>query len=60
MVSDLEKAVRSDLFALIKEKNCHGIMVRVAWHDAGTFSFLPSGAVGETSTWLLRLPSYSW
>lgn len=36
MVSELEKAVRADLQALIKEKNCHGIMVRVAWHDAGT------------------------
>jgi len=37
MVSELETAVRADLAALIKEKNCHGIMVRVAWHDAGTF-----------------------
>lgn len=36
MVSELEKAVRADLQALIKEKNCHGIMVRVGWHDAGT------------------------
>lgn len=44
MVSDLEKAVRADLWELIKEKNCHGIMVRVAWHDAGTF-------------WLLMLPA---
>nr|WDI66646.1 ascorbate peroxidase [Bangia fuscopurpurea] len=38
MVSELEKAVRADLEALIKEKNCHGIMVRVGWHDAGTYS----------------------
>jgi len=37
MVSELETAVRADLAAMIKEKNCHGIMVRVAWHDAGTF-----------------------
>lgn len=36
MVSELEKAVRADLQALIKEKKCHGIMVRLAWHDAGT------------------------
>lgn len=56
MVSDLEKAVRADLQALIKEKNCHGIMVRVAWHDAGTWclwEFYRWGLATVTCLWLL-------
>ncbi|KAJ3058399.1 hypothetical protein HK102_010520, partial [Quaeritorhiza haematococci] len=32
------KLVREDILALLKEKNCHPIFIRLAWHDAGTFS----------------------
>ncbi len=33
----LQKA-KEDIRALLKEKPCYPIMVRLAWHDAGTFS----------------------
>ena len=31
------KACRRDLRRLIDTVNCHPILVRLAWHDAGTF-----------------------
>ncbi|EDQ92537.1 uncharacterized protein MONBRDRAFT_13407 [Monosiga brevicollis MX1] len=31
------KALKVDLAAFINEKNCHPILLRLAWHDAGTF-----------------------
>lgn len=31
------KKCRDDLRVFIDEKNCHPILVRLAWHDAGTF-----------------------
>eukprot|EP00244_Chara_vulgaris_P004956 TRINITY_DN19_c0_g4_i4.p1 TRINITY_DN19_c0_g4~~TRINITY_DN19_c0_g4_i4.p1 ORF type:complete len:247 (+),score=41.99 TRINITY_DN19_c0_g4_i4:255-995(+) len=34
---DAVAAARSDLGAFIKEKNCAPIMVRLGWHDAGTY-----------------------
>ena len=33
---DLKKC-RADLRAFIDEVNCHPILLRLAWHDAGTF-----------------------
>lgn len=30
--------IKSDLKALISEKNCGPIMIRLSWHDAGTYS----------------------
>lgn len=33
----IQSALRSDLEALIRSKGCAPILVRLAWHDAGTF-----------------------
>lgn len=30
--------IKSDLTALVKEKNCGPILIRLSWHDAGVFS----------------------
>ena len=41
---------KQDIVQLLKEKPCYPIMVRLAWHDAGTFSTvsdLPAAAVQE-------------
>lgn len=41
---DMESGLRDRLDALYKEKDCMPIMVRLAWHDAGTsgaLSFFP-------------------
>ncbi|XP_047332097.1 L-ascorbate peroxidase 3-like [Impatiens glandulifera] len=37
-LNEIEK-VRRDLRALISYKNCAPIMLRLAWHDAGTYDF---------------------
>lgn len=39
---DMEADLRDRLDALYKEKDCMPIMVRLAWHDAGTLGILPS------------------
>merc|ERR1719184_328818 len=31
------RALRQELFAFIDEINCNPILVRLAWHDSGTF-----------------------
>jgi len=31
------KALRKDLFAFVDKQNCNPILVRLAWHDSGTF-----------------------
>lgn len=39
MVANVEqlKGAKAAVEALIKEKNCHPVMVRLGWHDAGSF-----------------------
>ncbi|GBG79798.1 hypothetical protein CBR_g30060 [Chara braunii] len=37
------RCAREDLKVLIKEKNCNPILVRLAWHDAGTYNQNISG-----------------
>lgn len=32
------QAIIDDLTALVKEKNCGPILIRLSWHDAGVFS----------------------
>ncbi|KAG0627511.1 hypothetical protein M758_2G206900 [Ceratodon purpureus] len=32
------KAAREDIKALLKEKHCHPILIRLGWHDAGTYN----------------------
>lgn len=41
---DMEADIRDRLDALYKEKDCMPIMVRLAWHDAGTLGILPSAS----------------
>ena len=36
--TDLETEIKADLAALISEKGCGPIMIRLSWHDAGVFS----------------------
>lgn len=31
-------AAKADLTALIKEKQCNPIMIRLAWHDSGSYN----------------------
>lgn len=31
------KAAREDIITLLHEKHCHPILIRLGWHDAGTF-----------------------
>ena len=35
---DQLKQCREELIPLIKSKNCNPILVRLAWHDSGTFN----------------------
>lgn len=30
--------IKKDLTALVKEKNCGPILIRLSWHDAGVYS----------------------
>ncbi len=40
MVANKEQlaALKADLTALIKEKHCNPIMIRLAWHDSGSYN----------------------
>jgi catalase (peroxidase I) len=31
------QALRQDLFSMLEEKHCNPILVRLAWHDSGTY-----------------------
>ena len=35
---DQLSAAKADLTALIKEKHCNPIMIRLAWHDSGSYN----------------------
>lgn len=31
------RALKQDLFALVEEKHCNALLIRLAWHDSGTY-----------------------
>ena len=35
--ASIYEAVKKDLLELIRTKKCNPLMIRLAWHDSGTF-----------------------
>ena len=41
--------VKKDLLELIRTKRCNPLMIRLAWHDSGTYDKVYSGVAADLS-----------
>ena len=47
------EAVKKDLLELIRTKKCNPLMIRLAWHDSGTYDKVASA---KDTIWRRSLP----